>query len=126
MRQVGCSIKCNYGSTVAGATRLIAGASGPTLEGGVYFPNEFSIMAGAFALGQVLNFGNLDYIADCYDELDPLHRATMVGNEPPASSPLPGPLRAYLEVLCNIPDFCATQKYKLFKNFLAMCVAYSR
>jgi hypothetical protein len=50
---------------VAGATRIIAGASGTTLDGRVHFPGEFFIIAGAFALGQVLNFQSLAYIADC-------------------------------------------------------------
>ena len=50
-RQVGGSVKCDFGSTVAGATRLVVGASGTALDGGVCFPGELSIMAGAFALG---------------------------------------------------------------------------
>ena len=51
VRQVGGSVKCNLGSTVAGATRLIAGASGTALDTGVCFPGEFSVMASTFALG---------------------------------------------------------------------------
>jgi hypothetical protein len=53
------SVKCDSGSTVARAT----------LDGGVRFPGEFFIIAGAFAPGQVLNFGSLAYIINCYGEL---------------------------------------------------------
>ena len=81
-RQVGGSVKCDSGSTVAGATRLVTGASGTALDGGVCFPGEFSIVAGAFAPGQVLNFGSLAYVTDCYSELRPLHGAAPVGNKP--------------------------------------------
>ena len=60
-------------------------------------------MAGTFTMGQVLNFGSLAYITDCYGELHLHHRAVMAGNEPPVSSPLLGPSRADLEVLaCSI------------------------
>ena len=52
-RQVGGSVKCDLGSTVAGATRLIVGASGATPDGGVRFLGEFFIMADTFTLGQV-------------------------------------------------------------------------
>ena len=51
VRQVGGSVKCDSGSMVAGATRLVARASGIAPDGGLRFPGEFSIMAGAFALG---------------------------------------------------------------------------
>jgi hypothetical protein len=78
--QVGGSVKCDSGFTVAGA-------SGATPDDGVRFPGEFSIMAGAFAPGQVLNFGSLAYVADCYGELRPLHGAAPAGNAPPASPP---------------------------------------
>ena len=84
---------------VAGATRLVAGASGTTPDGSVRFPGEFSVLADAFAPGQVLNFGSLAYIVDCYDELRPLHGATPVGNEPPVPPPPLGLLGAHLEVL---------------------------
>jgi hypothetical protein len=50
-RQVGGSIKCDSGSTVAGATRLITRAGGTALDGGVRFPSELSVLAGAFAPG---------------------------------------------------------------------------
>ena len=50
-RQEGGSVKCDSGSTMAGATRLITGASGTTPDSGVRFLGEFSIMAGTFALG---------------------------------------------------------------------------
>jgi hypothetical protein len=72
---------------VARATRLVTEASGTALDGGVCFLGEFSVTAGAFALGQVLNFGRLAYIADYYGELRPLHRATSLGNEPSVSPP---------------------------------------
>jgi len=36
---------------VAGATHLIIGASGTALDGVVCFLGEFSVVAGAFALG---------------------------------------------------------------------------
>ena len=75
------------------------GASGTALDGGVRFPDEFSITADAFVLGQVLNFGSLAYVTDCYDELHLLHGAMPAGNEPPASPPPLGPSRADLEPL---------------------------
>jgi hypothetical protein len=78
---------------VAEATHLIAGV------GGVCFPSEFSITASAFSLGQVLNFGSLAYIADCYGELHPLKEVAPVDSESLASSPPLSPLGADLEVL---------------------------
>ena len=99
VRQVGCSVTCDLGSTVAGATRLIAEASGVALDGVVRFSGAFAITAGAFALGQVLNFGSLAYIVDCNSELRPLHRATPAGNWPLALPPPPELLGADLEVL---------------------------
>jgi hypothetical protein len=86
---------------VAGATRLVAGASGTPPDGGVRFPGEFSATADAFTPSQVLNFGSLAYVADCYDELHPLHGATPVGSEPQTSPPPPGLLGADLEVLAQ-------------------------
>jgi hypothetical protein len=86
---------------VAGATRLITGASRTTLDGHVRFPGEFSIMAGAFALGQVLNFGSLAYLADCFGKLCPLHEAASTGNKPPAPPPPLGLLGADLKVLAH-------------------------
>ena len=83
-RQVGDSVKCDSGSTVVGATRLITRASGTAPNGGVCFPGEFSVVAGTFAPGQVLNFGSLAYIADCYGELHSLHEAASTGSEPVA------------------------------------------
>jgi hypothetical protein len=83
---------------VAKATRLVARASGAAPDGGVRFPDEFS-MANTFARGQVLNFGSLTYIADCYGELHPFHGAAPTGNEPPASPPPRGLLGADLELL---------------------------
>jgi hypothetical protein len=86
---------------MAGATRLITGASSTSLDGDVCFPGKFSIMASAFVLGQVLNIGSLAYVADCYGELHLLHGAAMTSNEPSVSSPPLGPSRAYLEVLAQ-------------------------
>ena len=86
---------------VAGATRLIAGASGTTPDGGVRFLGECSIMAGAFALGKVLNFGSLAYITDYCSELRPLHEATPVGSKPPVWPSPPRFLGADLEVLAR-------------------------
>jgi hypothetical protein len=51
---------------VAGATRLIAKASGTAPDGGVHFPREFFITASAITPGQVLNLGSL---TDSYGEL---------------------------------------------------------
>ena len=84
---------------MAGATHLITGASGAALDDGVRFPGEFSIMTDAFAPCQLLNFGSLAYVTDCYSELGPLHGATPEGNEPPASPPPLGLLGTDLEVL---------------------------
>ena len=86
---------------MAGATRLVAGASGTTPNGGVCFPGEFFIIAVAFSLGQDLNFGRLAYIADCYGELRPLDEATLVSNELLVSPPPPGLLGANLKVLAH-------------------------
>ena len=86
---------------MVGATRLIAVASGTALDGGVCFPSEFSIASGAFALGQVLNFGSLAYVTDCYGELCPLNGAAPVGNELSAAAPLSGLLEADHKVLAQ-------------------------
>ena len=99
MRQVGGNVKCDSSSIVAGDTCLITRASGTALDGDVRFPDKFSITPGAFALGEVLNFGSLACITDCYGELLPLHGAAPVGNEPPASPPPLESSRADLEVL---------------------------
>jgi hypothetical protein len=101
VRQVEGSVKCDSGSTVAGATRLITGASGAVLDSNVRFPGEFFTTAGAFALGQILNFGSLAYIVDCYDELCSLDGATPVSNELPTLPPPPGLLGPDLEVLAR-------------------------
>ena len=84
---------------MAGATLLIAGASGTTPNSGVRFLCEFFIIVDAFALGQVLNFRILAYVADCYGEFHPLNGVASVGNELPVPPPLPGLLGVYLEVL---------------------------
>jgi hypothetical protein len=47
--QVWGSVKCNSGSTVAGATCLIAGASGVAPAGGICFPGKISIVTGALS-----------------------------------------------------------------------------
>ena len=56
-------------------------------------------MEDAFALGQVLNFGSLAYIADYYGKLCPLHEAALVGNVPSTLPPLLGLQGADFEVL---------------------------
>ena len=84
---------------VAGATRLIVGASGSALDGGVLFLSEFSIMVSAFTLGQVLNFGSLAYVTDCYGEPCPLNGAAPIGNKLPTLPPSTGLLGADLEDL---------------------------
>jgi hypothetical protein len=71
---------------VAGATHLVAGASDISLDGGVRFLGEFSATPGAFASGQVLNFGSLAYIVDCHGKLH------LLGGVAPASSKLLAPL----------------------------------
>jgi len=65
VREVGERVKCDHGSTVAGATRLVTGPGDAALEGDVRLPSEVSVAAGAFAHEQVLNFGSLAYVADC-------------------------------------------------------------
>jgi hypothetical protein len=99
--QVAGSVKCDFGFTMAGATRLIARASSTALDSGVRFPSKFSVAADAFTLGQVLNFGSLALIFDCYGELHPLHGVAPVGNEPLAMPPPPELLGADLEVLAH-------------------------
>ena len=84
---------------MAVATRLFTRASGPTLDGNVRIPSKFFIIAGAFALGQVLNFGSRAYVADCYRHLRPLNGATPVCNELSVPPLPPDPLRADLKVL---------------------------
>jgi hypothetical protein len=86
---------------VAEATRLVAGASGATLDGGVRFPDEFSVTSSAFVLGQVLNFGTMAYIADCYGELCPLDGTAPASSELLASPTPPGLLVADLDVLAH-------------------------
>ena len=86
---------------MAGATHLVAGASGTAPDSGFRFPGEFSIMAGAFTLGHVLNFGSLAYVAYCYDELRPLHGAAPVGTEPPASPTMLGLLGPDIKILAR-------------------------
>jgi hypothetical protein len=95
-RQVGECVECDYGSTVVRATRLVAGAGSAAPEGGVRFFGEVATTAGAFILGQVLNFGSLAYIADCYSKLHPLMETMPADNESLASCPPPGLLGADL------------------------------
>ena len=101
MHQVRGSVKCDLGSTVAGASHLVTGASSTTLDGSVRFLGKFFITTGAFALGQVLNFASLAYGTNSYGELRPLDRATSTSNELPASSPPPGLMGADLKVLAQ-------------------------
>ena len=84
---------------MAGATRLIVGASGTTPDGGVCFPDKFFIIASAFARGQVLIFGSLAYVTDCYNEFRSLNGAASAGNELLAPPPPPGLLGVDLKVL---------------------------
>ena len=84
---------------MVGATRLVARASGAAPNGDGRFPGEFFIMTGAFALGQVFNFGSLAHIADCYGELHSLNGAAPMGSKPLSLPSLPGLLGADLEVL---------------------------
>jgi hypothetical protein len=86
---------------MAGATRLIARTGSAAPNGSVRFPGEFFIMAGAFALGQVLNFGCLAYMTDCYGKLHPLNEVPPVGNEPRVLPKPLGLLGANLEVLAQ-------------------------
>jgi hypothetical protein len=58
-------------------------------------------MTDAFAPGQVLNFGSLAYVVDCYDELHPLKEAAPAGNKPPTLPSLLGLLGADLKVLAQ-------------------------
>ena len=67
---------------VAEATCLVARESGAALDGCVGFPGEFFIMAGAFALGQFLNFGSLAYVVDCNGEHHLLNEAALASNDP--------------------------------------------
>jgi hypothetical protein len=66
---------------VAEATCLVTGAGGAALESSVCLPCDISIVVNAFTPGQVLNFGSLAYVADCYGELHLLKEAEPVGNE---------------------------------------------
>ena len=52
---------------VSEATRLVTGAGGVTPKGNVCFSSE--VAAGAFVPSQLLNFGSLAYVVDCYGEL---------------------------------------------------------
>jgi hypothetical protein len=86
---------------MAEATCLIAGAGNATPDGDVRFPSEFFVAAGAFAPGQVLNFGSLAYITGYYDDLHPLDGAAPTGTESPVP-PLPlSLLGANLDILAQ-------------------------
>jgi hypothetical protein len=97
--QVWGNVKCDSGYTVAGATHLVARASGATIDGSIRFLGEFFITANAFALDQVLNFGSLAYIPNCYGELCPLNGVALTSNELPTSPPSLGLLGVNLEIL---------------------------
>ena len=56
-RQVGEHIMCDYDSTMPRATRLVAGAGGIALEGGVRFTGEVIIAIGAFTPGKFSTLG---------------------------------------------------------------------
>ena len=86
---------------MARATCLIAGASSTAPDSGVPFPSLFFITASAYALGQVLNFGSLAYVIDCYGKLCPLNRVMLVDNELSTSPPPLGLLGADLKVLAQ-------------------------
>jgi len=51
VRQVGERVRCDFGSTVAGATRLVAGAGGVATKSGVRLPGKIFAATGAFAPG---------------------------------------------------------------------------
>ena len=72
---VGERVECDFGSTVARAARLTAGTGNA---------DEVIIAVGAFVLGQVLNFGSLVYVIDCYGQIHPHMEAVLVDNESPA------------------------------------------
>ena len=65
VREVGERVKCDHGSTVGEATRLITGAGNTAPEGGVRLPSKVSVAASAITHEQVLNLGSLAYVADC-------------------------------------------------------------
>lgn len=56
-----------------------------TMEGGVLFSSVVILASGAFALGQVLNFGSLAYVADYSGELHSLKETAPVENKSSAS-----------------------------------------
>jgi hypothetical protein len=62
-------MKCDFGSTVVRVTHLVAGASSIAPEGGVRLPSEISVVHTTSVPSQVLNFGILAYITDCYGKL---------------------------------------------------------
>ena len=66
---------------MAGATHLVTEVSGTNPYCGVHFRDEFFVMAGAFILGQVLNFVSLAYVTNCYGEVHPLQGVAPVDNE---------------------------------------------
>ena len=84
---------------MARTTGLVTEASGTTLDNGVRFPGEFFIIVDASALGLVLNFESLAYVADCYGKLHSLDGTALMGNEFPAPPPPLGLFGADLEVL---------------------------
>ena len=99
LRQLACH--AGAASSVILALRWLEPPTSSPEQAYVEFPGEFSITAGAFALGQVLNFGSLAYVADCYNELRQLHGAALASTEPPTSPTLLGLLGADLEVLAR-------------------------
>jgi hypothetical protein len=94
-------VKCDSGSTVVRATRLIAGGGCVAPDGGARLPGEFSVTTNAFALGRVLHFGSLAYVTDGYGKLHPLKEVVLVDNKFLVPSSSPGLLGADLEVLAR-------------------------
>jgi hypothetical protein len=94
---------CDYRSAVARTTHFGTGARDTVPEDGVCFSSKIVITSGSFALGQVLNFGSLDYVIDQSIEHHPLEETLLEDNESLASYHPLGLLGAILKVLgCQI------------------------
>jgi hypothetical protein len=90
LRQLVCKVGhvvCDHDFTVARASRFF------TEPGGVV------VATGAFAPGQVLNFGSTAYVTDYNGKHHPLEETVPVRNESPTSYPPLGLLGADIEVL---------------------------
>jgi hypothetical protein len=76
---------------VAGASRLIGGASGATTDGSVCFPGQFSVVAGASAVGadfpslrtflKILSGNDSEYNSDNIDYNTPPHICYHINGE---------------------------------------------